>query len=138
MQRAEYRVALAGHEARLILPGKGFAGLENELDKVASSMDEDDSGAGELFENEALPAEESRAQLLHECDVQLSSGLRHQETIPLHENTLAGFKIEGLNAAGIGAGPHVKMPFVPRPHTRQAELLVITVGEGHTSEPGNL
>ena len=63
-------------------------------------MNEYRARSGQLFENESLAAEKSRAQPLHERDIQLRGRFRHQKAIALYEDALAGLQLEALNLAG--------------------------------------
>ena len=74
-----------------------------EFQMVAARVDESRAGPRELFENESLAADESRAQALRESDVQRDARLRAQETIALHQNRLPRGQRQRLNAPRIVA-----------------------------------
>src|SRR5581483_1378925 len=80
-----------------------FAGGKRKLDKVAAGVDEDGARAGELFENESFAAEESRAEPLHQRDIQPDACLGHHKGIALHEDALTRLEFERLDASWITA-----------------------------------
>ena len=53
-----------------------------------------DFGLARSGQDETLTAEESRAQLLHECDIELYAGLRKQKRIALRHDDLACREVE--------------------------------------------
>ncbi len=113
---AEQHAADVAHHLNVVIDGAvegddaagfdldGFAGLEVEFDVIAAGVDEDDAGTGELFENEALAAEDSRAEFLDEGDVELNRSLGEKEGVALGHQHLAGGEFVGLDFTGIAAG----------------------------------
>src|SRR6185503_16352835 len=77
-----------------------FAWSQGPFQEVAAAVNEHSAWPSELFEDESLAAEESGAETFHHGDIELRRGLRDDEAVALHENALAGFQIEGLDAAG--------------------------------------
>src|SRR5262245_25996608 len=70
--------------ARLHL--QALARREREFDMVASGVNKGRAGAGELFENESLAAEQAGAQPLRERDIEFYRRLRAQKGIALHQD----------------------------------------------------
>src|SRR5690348_14979490 len=67
------------------------------------ALDNDPTGPGELLQNESFTAEEARAELLHQRDIQLRGALRKQEAVALHQHGFSRRKIEYLDSARIAA-----------------------------------
>ena len=77
----------------------GLTGLQVVFLHMAVKFAEDRACAGELLENEALAAEEARAELLLEEDRELDAGLAREEPALLHDQFSAGGDLKGTDIA---------------------------------------
>ena len=66
-------------------------------------MNEHGAWTREFFQYEPFAAKQTHAQLFDKCNVQLSRGLRAQETVALDKNRLARLQLERLDVSWIGA-----------------------------------
>ena len=76
-----------------------LTGFEGVLDNLAIKFDEGQTGASDPLHNEALAAEEARAQFAPEVDVKLHTALGNHEGVFLADQLLTRAKVEGYDLA---------------------------------------
>ena len=83
---------------------KHLAGLQGEIDVIATCMDKDCARSGQLLKNEAFAAKQTCAEFADHGDVNVDTGLSKKEGVALNHNLLAGSQFEDLDFARVVAG----------------------------------